>query len=123
MKLVIQTQFVENYGAHDWDGQGECPQHWKAKGGETYIVEGVSVDSAMSEGYYDALYSLVSEKSEYFQEYVIGSDLVDDADFDLSNHVEDWEKPVFIKPVGDKFVATKEHYMEGYPSRTWILGE
>ena len=41
MKLVIHTQFKENYGAHDWDGQGECPQYWKFKGGSTYIVSDV----------------------------------------------------------------------------------
>jgi hypothetical protein len=23
--LVIRTQYHENYGAHDWDGTGECP--------------------------------------------------------------------------------------------------
>ena len=39
MKLVIHTQFKENYGAHDWDGKGECPQYWKFKGGSTYVVE------------------------------------------------------------------------------------
>jgi hypothetical protein len=38
MKLVIHTQHYENYGAHDWDGEGECPQRWKAKGGEEYMV-------------------------------------------------------------------------------------
>ena len=44
--LVIQTQDYENYGAHDWDGEGDCPQHWKAKGGAEYKVLGVpsSVD-------------------------------------------------------------------------------
>ena len=31
MKLHITCQYMENYGAHDWDGQGECPQHWKFK--------------------------------------------------------------------------------------------
>ena len=36
--LVIQTQHRENYGAHNWDGEGECPQHWKFKGGNTYFV-------------------------------------------------------------------------------------
>ena len=36
--LVIQTQYKENYGAHDWDGKGECPQYWKFKGGSTYFV-------------------------------------------------------------------------------------
>ena len=39
MKAVIQTQFLENYGAHDWDGEGECPQRWKPKGGDTYIID------------------------------------------------------------------------------------
>lgn len=37
MKLHIVTQYMENYGAHDWDGEGECPQHWKMKGGEDYF--------------------------------------------------------------------------------------
>ena len=37
-KLVINTQHKENYGAHDWDGKGECPQYWKFKGGTTYVL-------------------------------------------------------------------------------------
>ena len=37
MKLHIVCQYSENYGAHDWDGQGECPQRWKMKGGEDYF--------------------------------------------------------------------------------------
>lgn len=37
MKLMIATQVMENYGAHDWDGQGECPQYWKFKGGNDYV--------------------------------------------------------------------------------------
>jgi len=41
MMLVIDTQYMENYGAHDWDGVGECPQYWKAKGGSEYKVTGV----------------------------------------------------------------------------------
>lgn len=36
MKLMITTQNHENYGAHDWDGVGECPQYWKAKGSSEY---------------------------------------------------------------------------------------
>jgi hypothetical protein len=41
MKLVIATQDRENYGAHDWDGKGVCPQYWKFKGGREYMVEGI----------------------------------------------------------------------------------
>lgn len=36
MKLMITTQIQENYGAHDWDGTGTCPQYWKFKGGNDY---------------------------------------------------------------------------------------
>jgi hypothetical protein len=39
LKLLIQTQVYENYGAHDWEGVGECPQYWKAKGGSDYVVK------------------------------------------------------------------------------------
>ena len=39
MKLHIITQYCENYGAHDWNGEGECPQYWKFKGGEDYFYQ------------------------------------------------------------------------------------
>ena len=45
-KLLITTQTWENYGAHDWDGQGPCPQYWKAKGGSDYVVKKVNVNKA-----------------------------------------------------------------------------
>ena len=40
---VIDTQYKENYGAHDWDGTGDCPQHWKFKGGSCIKVMDVPV--------------------------------------------------------------------------------
>lgn len=39
MKLHITTQISENYGAHDWDGEGTCPQYWKFKGGNDYMIK------------------------------------------------------------------------------------
>ena len=39
MKLHIVCQYEENYGSHDWNGQGECPQYWKFKGGEDYFYQ------------------------------------------------------------------------------------
>ena len=39
MKLLISTQVYENYGAHDWDGTGVCPEYWKAKGGSDYVIK------------------------------------------------------------------------------------
>ena len=44
MMLVIRTQFMENYGAHDWDGIGECPQYWKMKGGSEYKITNVPLN-------------------------------------------------------------------------------
>lgn len=35
--LVIQTQHMENYAWPNWDGNGECPEAWKFKGGITYV--------------------------------------------------------------------------------------
>jgi len=37
-RVVVSTQVWENYGAHDWDGEGECPQYWKAKGGRDIVL-------------------------------------------------------------------------------------
>jgi hypothetical protein len=45
-KLLITTQTYENYGAHDWDGEGTCPQYWKAKGGSDYVVKNVKANKA-----------------------------------------------------------------------------
>ena len=36
--FFVVAQYEENYGAHDWDGKGACPQYWKKKGGKEYIV-------------------------------------------------------------------------------------
>ena len=66
MMLVIQTQNQENYGAHDWDGTGACPQYWKFKGGNEFKVTGVPLNIA-----YDEVVELVradiEESSEYYR--------------------------------------------------------
>ena len=71
MKLVIQTQFKENYGAHDWDGRGECPQYWKFKGGDTYVIE-VSLAEAMNPAFFDAVEKCIEHSSNYSEEYIVG---------------------------------------------------
>jgi hypothetical protein len=80
MKLHIQTQIEENYGAHDWDGVGACPQYWKMKGGEDYFYPlGPNVRSE------EALAELVAhfrkdieEDNDGFREYIIGYGVVAD---------------------------------------------
>ena len=74
MNVLVMTQIRENYGAHDWDGTGECPQMWKCKGGEDYIIEGApSVEDA--EHFVE--YRVCSE-SEYSSEEVISATEVDE---------------------------------------------
>ena len=89
MKLHIQTQVEENYGAHDWDGVGVCPQYWKMKGGNDYMISlGTSISNA------ERLNALVAsarpqieEDSQYYREYILGWDVVEDdylTDFERS---------------------------------------
>jgi len=68
MKIYFYTQDYENYGAHDWDGKGSCPQYWKAKGGEDFILSAES----WSEEMIDCVYSLIECSDEYFRRLMIG---------------------------------------------------
>lgn len=38
-RLIVVAQYSENYSFHDWNGQGQCPQGWKMKGGVTFEVK------------------------------------------------------------------------------------
>lgn len=66
--LVIRTQYMENYGAHDWNGEGECPQYWKCKGGSEYKVTGVPLNIDYAEVVSAAD---VEKNNDYCREYVI----------------------------------------------------
>ena len=96
MKMVIQTQFMENYGAHDWDGEGECPQYWKPKFGDTYIMD-ITVQQAQDDSFMQHVLDHIEHKDEYSEEYILGWSYVDDIDFEESNHVEDWESPIYLE--------------------------
>ena len=94
MKLVIYTQFRENYGAHDWDGKGLCPQYWKNKGGDTYVIE-CTLEQAQDAGFYGAVGRCIAHRSDYSEEYIIGETLVDDIDFDPDTVVEEWDTAIY----------------------------
>jgi hypothetical protein len=78
MKLLITTQVYENYGAHDWDGTGECPQYWKAKGGNDYVVKNFKGDDAAVPAAMMSVWNQVECSDEYYRETIIGSSIVDD---------------------------------------------
>jgi hypothetical protein len=77
MKLLITTQNYENYGAHDWDGVGECPQYWKAKGGSDYVVKNFTNFNNTTE-VVRALRGQIEEDSEYFRSSIINWEVVAD---------------------------------------------
>ena len=73
MIIVIRTQYMENYGAHDWDGGGVCPQYWKYKGGSEYKVRNIPSDCGIDD--YPKIVGLVSKdvsrSDDYCREYVL----------------------------------------------------
>jgi hypothetical protein len=81
-RIVVHTQVFENYGAHCWDGKGQCPQYWKAKGGNEYqrtigttnavIAMGAKGVKAIA----DAIAKQVARNDDYYEEYAIGWDLI-----------------------------------------------
>lgn len=115
MKLVIKTQIHENYGAHAWDGEGECPQYWKPKGGEIYVLEGLSPEEAQDmstnpNGRKDhgwlvtsRFAHLTDRSSDYYEEYVIDWCFADDDEMLW----EPWEQPLFIEKSDNEWVARR----------------
>ena len=93
--LIVSTQIRENYGAHDWDGQDECPQYWKCKGGNDEIVmegltisEVVSVSTANEGKGFDVLVNAWAETNlsddDYWCETIIGWELVEVSDASIA---------------------------------------
>ena len=76
-KLLITTQVYENYGAHDWDGKGECPQYWKAKGGSDYVVKDFRDFHRVTETVM-ALRGRVESDNDHYREHIIGWEVVAD---------------------------------------------
>ena len=76
MMLVIRTQYMENYGAHDWDGIGECPQYWKMKGGSEYKVTGVPLNIDYQEV---VAMAGVEKDNQYCREYVLDWSMEEDS--------------------------------------------
>jgi len=93
MKIVIATQYHENYGAHDWDGKGQCPQYWKAKGGSEYVVSrkltyNESIDTKLVDSIVKAAIEKVCYRNNYSEEYAIDWYII--CDDDLTAEEKQW---------------------------------
>lgn len=95
IRVIFATQYLENYGSHDWDGEGDCPQHWKPKGGSTYIVSASAEDIAMST-WWDIVERAIETSNDCEREYIIDQKIVDAIDFVESDYVDFYEAPTFM---------------------------
>lgn len=73
--LQITAQVHENYG---WSGQGECPEHWKPKGGQMFTLRVDSENFMYAETEcikaIDTL--LANQSNEYWRYTYIGHELI-----------------------------------------------
>ena len=120
MKVVIHTQFKENYGAHDWDGKGECPQYWKFKGGSTYVVE-CSLEQAMSGQFFTDVAKCIEYSNDYSEEYIVGENLVDDIDFDPAKVVDEWDTAIYATVSNGQLDCRED--VKDYTMARNIIGE
>jgi len=80
MQLLITTQTQENYGAHDWDGVGECPSYWKFKGGQDYkysLGSTLRSDETLAE-IVEHFRAEIEEDNDYYRNHIIGYQVVAD---------------------------------------------
>jgi hypothetical protein len=95
MKAIIQTQHLENYA---WREDGTigtgAEAHWKFKGGNTYIFN-CSVEDNMNPEWWARVEAACTSKSDMFEEYSVGETVVDDVDFNVSDHCADWDAPYY----------------------------
>ena len=105
MKLIINTQYCENYGAHTWNGEGECPQNWKFKGGDTYVVDDITPAQAekIEATGIPTLQSLIEYSNDGSREYIVDYVLVSDDEIEG----EEWETPFRLVYTEGKWVARR----------------
>jgi hypothetical protein len=90
MKLVVYTQIMENYSESGGD-------YWKAKGGNTYIVENITPrdEERIQETGIPNLTKLIEHGDDYYRETVV--DFRFHEDDDKINHSWGWEYSIFLK--------------------------
>ena len=103
MQILKTTQYMENYGAHDWNGEGECPQYWKAKGGNDYVFQGIPSED-IDDHLHETLDAFLAHRDDYSEEYVVFTRVFDEDD-DVGNYIEEWERE-YLKYVDTALVWT-----------------
>ena len=104
MKLVIQTQYAENYGDAN-------KPYWKFKGGETYIVENLNPAQAeriLSHGI-PTLKALIEYKNSMSEESIIYYRIVED-DVVVC---DEWETPNMLSWENNTWVCRQVQANDG----------
>ena len=101
-KLVIHTQYRENYGYPEWDGKGEVPQYWKFKGGNTYVLPNFK-DFSEAGKVVARLAAFIQYSNEASEEYITTWSVVPHSE----KVSESWETETQIHIDGDKITAMR----------------
>lgn len=104
MKLVIQTQYCENYGSTD-------KPFWKFKGGDTYIVPNLTpaqAERVLSDGI-PTLKALIEYKNDMSEEYITDYRIVEDD----AVVCEDWESPYILSWENNTWVCRQVQANDG----------
>ena len=97
LNLIIQTQYKENYAAHDEDYvHGVSEPYWKFKGGSSYLITDIDfLNTEYLQGLVDETAFIHSYENPASMEYVLDWELIDEND--LSEHIADWESPYVLE--------------------------
>jgi hypothetical protein len=103
--IYATGQYRENYGAHDWNGEGECPQYWKSKGSASMLlVSNVGLDQLTEErvaAEARCASGELNESSNYSTSYYSGVVLLpaganSDLRFLIENEVSMRDAPMYV---------------------------
>ena len=97
LNLIIQTQYKENYAAHNEDYvHGVSESYWKFKGGSTYLITDVDfLNTEYLQGLVEETAFIHSYENSASMEYVLDWELIDEEN--LSDHIEEWESPYILE--------------------------
>lgn len=70
-KLLITTQVYENYGS-------AVRSHWKAKGGQDYVVPNFTLVDAVKE-FVDQVRDRIESNDEFYREHIVCWSVVEDS--------------------------------------------
>jgi hypothetical protein len=97
LNLIIQTQYKENYAAHNEDYEhGVSEPYWKFKGGSSYLITDIDfINTEYLEGLVEETAFIHSYENPASMEYVLDWELIDEEN--LSDHIEEWETPYLLE--------------------------